>query len=38
MLAGVSIFTYGVRNLSKVRENKEEAKKTFTEIFIYSSI
>lgn len=38
MLAGVSIFSYGVRNLSKVRENKEEAKKTFTEIFIYSSI
>ncbi|MCK9470857.1 MAG: oligosaccharide flippase family protein [Bacilli bacterium] len=38
MLAGVSIFTYGVRSISKIRENKEEVKKTFTEIFIYSFV
>lgn len=38
MLASVSIFTYGVRSISKIREKKEEVKKTFTEIFIYSFI
>ena len=38
MLAGVSIFTYGVRSISKIRDKKEEVKKTFTEIFIYSFI
>lgn len=38
LLASVSIFTYGIRTISKIRENKEEAKKVFSEIFIYNII
>jgi len=36
MLASICIFTYGIRCISKIRENKEEAKKNLAEIYLYN--
>lgn len=33
-LAGVGIYTYGIRSVSKVRKNPEETKSLFTELFL----
>ncbi|MDD3999664.1 MAG: oligosaccharide flippase family protein [Bacilli bacterium] len=35
-LASSAIYTYGIRSVSKVREDKSEVKKVFTELFLIS--
>ena len=38
IFAGFGVYTYGLREISRVRDNKEQRDKLFTELFIISTI